>query len=236
MKLITGAVLLLISGAGIWFFAMPKPADEYALPMADVYSRLAAVSVAYNSAGNDKAAFGGHSVIPNGNGSDRIVWTVGHTAPLDCTISLSALAANKTKVAVSCDEPADKKAMLAAMRGNEVTGANMGEGSWIIGIRNDVIEKIDSTLNGLPYDDSKSAQVAWRWPDDVVHHAGLAETMGPAVGNAIKMDMEENNRRMAEQQAQASGHSDDNGEGNAPVAAWTPPADPNAGANPWAKR
>ena len=232
MNLFQGAVVLAAAAGGIYFFARPAPADEYPMAMRDVYSRLATVTSAADMDHREVAAFGGHSITPSGNGTNLIVWRVGKSAPVECTMQLTALAEAKTKVALSCDEAASTKAMNAQNR----LMASVS-GPEVLAIRNDSIEMIDSTLKGQAFDPKQTSQIAFMWPDDVVHHDNLIQAMpkmqGAAIqqaGEGLKMEAEQERAQNRAELARNTGHGDSSYSDGTPTAAWTPPPGP---ANPW---
>jgi hypothetical protein len=140
-------------------------ADVYQMPLATVYDKLTHANVS----GGDHGIF--HQGVPTitGNGTDQVTWMGRSTT---CTLKLSALDANSTKVAASCgksDSSADGADVL----------------SWSSGqLRNRVIEAVDATLTGRAYDPDRAeeGQTAANWPADTVDHA----TAGEVVNNHLK--------------------------------------------------
>ncbi len=168
MNYAIGAVFVVAAGAGVFFMARPHPADEYPLSVADTYQRLSHANL---TPGGGEGPFGRLTASVTGNGENTVEWTAhGSMAGFSCALHLNPIAATSTKVAVSCDG------------GGAGSGAATGMLNTMI--RDAVIEMVDATLNGRAYDAEKAkGATAYRWPEDVVHHAGMRE----AVGDAVKM-------------------------------------------------
>ena len=163
MNIVYGALLAAAAGVGVYVVAHPQPADEYPLALGDAYHKLETAQLVHGH----KGAFGGLETSISGNGRDQLSWKAGGTfAAFDCTLKLAPLGEARTKVAVSCDGG----------------GGGAATGLLMTMTRNAVIEQIDSTLKNRPYD-IKLAEggTAYRWPEDVVHHADFNESVGKAV-------------------------------------------------------
>lgn len=165
MNLVYGAVFLVLAGGGIYILARPQPADEYAISVPDAYKKLSTVRLTPGEHG----VFGGLATHVDGNGRSQVEWTAhGSFAAFDCKIGLAALSETRTKVAVSCDG----------------AGGEAAQGLLMTMERDAVIEMVDATLKGRAYDpELAKGATAYRWPEDVVHHADIHE----AVHDAVKM-------------------------------------------------
>lgn len=165
MKFVIGAVFLVAAGVSIFVLAKPHPADEYPLALSAAYHKLETAQLVHGNSG----AFGVLATSISGNGRDQIEWKAGGTfAAFDCMLNLTPQGDAATKIAVSCNGG----------------GGGAASGLLMTMTRDAVIEQVDSTLTGRPYDiELAKGATAYRWPDDTVHHAGFNES----VGNAIKM-------------------------------------------------
>lgn len=177
MNLAYGAAFLVLAGTGIYFFAKPAPADEYAVSVNDAYKKLLTVHLTPG----EKGVFGGLKTATDGNGRNQVEWSAhGSFAAFDCKIDLAPLGDARTKVAVSCDG----------------SGGDAAKGMLITMERDAVIEMIDATLKGRAYDPELArGATAYRWPEDVIHHAGFNE----AVRDAVKQgaDIADQQEKMA---------------------------------------
>jgi len=179
MNIVYGAVFLVAAGAGIYLVARPQPADEFPVSMTTAYNKLVSADLSHGQ----KGPFGGLTTSSSGNGHNQIEWKAGGSfAAFDCTLGLAPLGDSKTKVTVSCDGD----------------GGGAANGMLVTMARDAVIEQVDSTLKGRPYDiELAKGATAYRWPEDTVHHAGFNES----VGNAIKMqgDIAEEQAKMEQE-------------------------------------
>ena len=173
MKLIVVAGAVAILGGGMWLKNPFGAPNVYPLSPDIVYQRLMAVREK-PSVSQDH---GPSTVTASGEPGRKVDWAF--SSGSDCTVFIAPEGAGKSRLDVSCGGGSASDGAAASM----VTGYR----------RNEVIELVDATLNGRPYDihGAKGATAA-RWPADRVHHDSFVE----ASGAAIKMDAE-----MRQQQA-----------------------------------
>jgi hypothetical protein len=169
MKVILFSGIGLITAVGAYVHGPIGEANVYAMPTAQAYEKLATTDIQPSNTG----PFGRLDTVTGGDGKSSVTWTAsGSHAHIECSATI-APAEEKSRVDVSCGGggPSDGAAAGMAMK---LT-------------RNALIEHIDATLTGRPYDpDLARGPTAGRWPEDVVHHAGYAE----AVSQAHQMDAE----------------------------------------------
>jgi hypothetical protein len=161
-------VALLVSGCD-W------KANVYALPPQQVYDKLLAASVSWDG----KGPFGKLDVSPEGEGNGTVRWT-SSSGTRFCEANIVPEGTDKSRINVFCDGPGEGAAtgMMQAM------------------YRSAIIEHIDATLRGRPYDARKAqGETATLWPDDPRQADG---SIGAASAEALKMD-----REMREAQANA---------------------------------
>ena len=183
MKLLVGGGLLVGAAALLYVFVDRQPAVVFDMQVKDAYIKLTNVDFCPMSEGQvalntvKKAT---------GNGKDKVVWLQqGDMARYECAIDLAALPDNaaKTHVTVTC------------------SGGGAGDGAAAGMVhnmhRNGVIERIDATLTGRPFDSDKIGSTASRWPGD-----GVDGSLATAQKEALQMsaDMAKMERDM---QAQA---------------------------------
>lgn len=185
--LIAGGFIAAAVATGTYAFLNRQPADVYSMPVEQVYGKLAAV----RARGGDGTFIGAATISASGNGKDVVHWT--STAPhsaRECTLKLARHQSDaaKTHVSVTC-------------RGGSLSdGAAAGMAHNLF--RNAIIEKLDSTLNGRPFDPRRSmGATAASWPDD-----GVDGSYGTAVKQAIRMqnDFAEMDRRSREAEREES--------------------------------
>ena len=157
--------------------ALTGKADVYKMPVARAYHKLLNVEITPSG----KGPFGRLEIETTGKRNELVEWTVKRSRmdPV-CTASFKAVDAEQTRVAVSCrggDGPAD--GIMAKL------------------IRTRVIEHVDATLKGRPFDHKKAddGSTAAMWPKDVIDHGSL----GTAATKALEMES-----RMAEESRQFS--------------------------------
>ena len=146
--------------------ALGGKADVYKMPVARAYHKL--MNVAITPSG--KGPFGRMEVETTGKRNALVEWTIkGSRADPVCTASLKPLEAEQTRIAISC-------------KGGDSPAA----GIYAKLIRNRVIELVDATLKGRPYDPKKAEDGATAafWPKDVIDHGNL----GTAAAKALEMD------------------------------------------------
>lgn len=65
MKIAMGVMFAIAAGVGVFVIARPRPANEYPLPLADAYQKLANAQLK----DKPKSAFGGLKTEISGNGN-----------------------------------------------------------------------------------------------------------------------------------------------------------------------
>lgn len=164
MKRIAGAAWLALLAVPL---AGCGAGDEYAMARKDVYVALA--RIAYEP--SPQAPWGTTDFSVHGNGFNSLRFGADPDAPgFGCTVRLTELAPEKTKIAVECTR--------------ELAGVAV-DGMLHNMLRNNLIEAIDSTLKGRPFDESRANATAAGWPGD-----GVDGSIGHAVGEAVRMDAE----------------------------------------------
>ena len=156
MKLFLGLGLVVAAGVAAFFMlaGKPQPVDDFALPVDQAYAKLSAVRI---EGGSKDAVFFIQPGNVSGNGRDKLVWSInGGIADFSCDIGLTPAAKPKqTHVTVTCN------------------GGGLGE-STALGIfhahmRYRVIEMVDATLKGRPFDRELAlGETAALWPSDMV--------------------------------------------------------------------
>jgi hypothetical protein len=191
MKLLAVGGFAAVGAVLLYMFVEQKPADVYDMPVNQAYGLLADVKYEPLSEGAIAAEIERTTV---GNGSDKVTWaTRGSHVGRSCDLLLAPFEgdANRTHVTVKC------------------AGGGAGEGA-AAGIahnmhRNRVIERVDATLTGRPFDGNRVGATSSRWPDD-----GVDGSLGKAMGDALEMerDMHQLQQEMEQQAAQAEFYSD----------------------------
>ncbi len=168
VKLVSGFVLISLGLLGAYLFAFPRPADVYALTVAETYDRLAKAELMPGG----KSFYGTMQFSTLGNRRDTITWQGQSShAMRSCKLQLAPWEkdADKTRVTVTCKGGGVSDGAAAGMAHNL--------------FRNAVIERIDSTLDGRAYDKSLAmGSTASGWPGD-----GVDGSLGTATKNAITM-------------------------------------------------
>ncbi len=137
IKVLFGGIVAMGAVGSAFVVDFRAPADEFAQSRARVYERLAA---APHHVAQD-GAFHGNPVNVHGDGLGDLHWDSGGQA---CTLKLARLAEASTRVAVAC---------------TGVDSASAGH------LRQRVIELIDATLTGRPFNPQKAdGATAYRWP------------------------------------------------------------------------
>lgn len=183
MNLWVGSGLIVTTAALLYIFVEQKPADVYDMPPAQAYSLLA--NVTYEPL-NEGARAAGIERATKGNGSDKVTWiTQGSHVYRECTLQLGPFEddAARTKVTVQCGGGGAGEGAAAGMAHNLH--------------RNNVIERIDATLTGRPYDLGRAGATASRWPGD-----GVDGSFRTAAKTAIEMDREVREMQASSSQAQ----------------------------------
>lgn len=141
--------------------------DEYAMSRKDAYDKLMTAKIESSGTG---PFFRLETTIDGNGGSEVIYDASGSMAHHACTMKLTELAADNTKVAVICEG------------GGAGDGAAAGMAHHMI--RNRVIELVDATLTSRPFDPQRDeGSTAYRWPND-----GVDGSVGTAAKNALKME------------------------------------------------
>lgn len=163
---------LLIGGAVVAIFAYAwagkAEANVYDLPVADTYAKLTSAKIEPGG----QSVFGRLDTSVSGNGENVVYWRAsGSHAAIRCQADLTP-EGNKTSIAAYCDGGA--------------AGSGAAAGILMGMKRKRLIEHIDSTLEGRPYDNQLAqGSTAALWPADVRQPDG---SFGTAVNDAIKMD------------------------------------------------
>ncbi len=212
MNIVVGSAALIVAAAVVYIAIKPQPADEYPVSMASAYNRLASTTLDLSH--GRKGPFGGLSTSVSGNGHNQIEWKAGGTfAAFDCTLNLAPLGDTRTKVAVSCTG----------------SGGDAAEGLLMTMARNAVIEQVDSTLKNRAYDiELAKGATASRWPDDIVHHAGIHES----IGNAIRMQADIADEQRKAEQAFKDSESEHESATYGQPSMQTVPTEPEPATNP----
>jgi hypothetical protein len=158
-----------------WKFALPFASllvagcdlggNVYAMPSQQVYDKLSSASVSWDG----KGPFGKLDVSPGGDGSGTVRWSSSYGTRF-CEANIVPEGTDKSRINVFCDGPGEGAAtgMMQAM------------------YRSAIIEHIDATLKGRPYDRRKAlGETASTWPKDPRQADG---SIGAAAGEALKMD------------------------------------------------
>jgi hypothetical protein len=163
---------LLIGGAVVAIFAYAwsgkAEANVYDMPVAETYAKLTSTKIEPGGQG----AFGRLDTAVSGNGENVVYWRAsGSHAAIRCQADL-APEGSKTRITAFCDGGAAGSGAAAGM---------------LMGMkRKRLIEHIDATLEGRPYDNQLAmGSTAALWPADVRQPDG---SFGTAVNDAIKMD------------------------------------------------
>ncbi len=189
--------LVAVSFAVILLAGCGKP-DVYAMSRDQAYKRLNAAHIEPSGDG----PFFRLATTVSGNGVNEVTWDAsGSMAHHKCTMTLAKEDADKTKVAVDCDG------------GSAGSGAAAGMEHAMI--RNRVIEMVDATLKGRPFNPAlASGATAARWPGD-----GVDGSMIGAMAGAIKMegdikrDIREMERKDKEYRAEVAAETPDDAQG-----------------------
>lgn len=164
--LLLGGVAAAVLGFA-WFSR--SEANVYPMTVADTYARLTSAKVEASG----KGPLGNREISISGNGSSTIYWKAGGTfSTTRCQADLTPEGSSKTRITAYCD-------------GGDISGG-AANGMLQGMMRKRMIEHIDSTLDGRPYDQQKAMGAsATGWPDDVRQPNG---SFGAAVNEAVKMD------------------------------------------------
>jgi hypothetical protein len=142
--------------------------DTYDMPVAQTYEKLAEMDLEDVEGPFEER----HAIKLTRKENESLRWKSTETGMIDCVANLSAVDTARTRVAVSCNGVGQMPGWIAKQA------------------RADVIEKIDSTLRGRPYDKKNAPLTASRYPADVVKHAGFAQEFGQAYAGSVKQAFE----------------------------------------------
>jgi hypothetical protein len=154
------AVVALLTSACDW------KANVYPMTPQQVYDKLVAAPLP-----GEHGPFGKLDVSPSGEGNGIVRWA-SSLGTRFCEANIVPEGADKSRINVFCDGPGEGAAtgMMQAM------------------YRAAIIEHIDATLKGRPYDPRKAlGETATLWPNDPRQADG---SLGAAAGEALKMDQE----------------------------------------------
>lgn len=154
--------------------------NVYAMTPQQAYDKLAAASVSWDG----KGPFGKLDVSPSGQGDGTVRWSSAYGTRF-CEANIVPEGTDKSRINVFCDGPGEGAAtgMMQAM------------------YRSAIIEHIDATLKGRPYDvEAARGSTAGMWPADPRQSDG---SIGAAAGEALKMD-QDMHQQIANIEAQAS--------------------------------
>lgn len=164
--LLAGAFLGVLGYA--WFSR--DEANVYAMAPAEAYAKLQAAPIQADG----KSAFGRLNYAVSGNGESKIYWngSGGTFASSQCEAEITPEGTDKSRIMAYCSGGSMSDGAAAGM----VSGMQ----------RKALIEHIDATLTGRPFD----AKLAWGstasdWPSDSRQPDGSYGTM---VGDALKME------------------------------------------------
>lgn len=153
-------------------------ANVYPMTTQQAYDKLVAAALPAKN-----GPFGSLDVSPSGAGNGIVRW-VSSIGTRYCEANIVPKGQDKSRINVFCDGP------------GEGAAAGMMQGMY----RSAIIEHIDATLNGRPYDPDKArGETATMWPNDPRQ---ADATIVGAAGEAIKMDQEA--REAREQEANTS--------------------------------
>ncbi len=149
IRVAVGGMVALGAVGSVYLVGFRPPPDEFALGRAQAYQRLATAPLRSKKDG----VFRGIPVNVHGNGLGDLHWDAGGQA---CTLGLTRLSDISTRVAVSC------------------TGIDSLSAEHL---RDRVIEQVDATLTGRPFDPRKAdGASSYRWPAPPV---ALAQSASP---------------------------------------------------------
>lgn len=144
--------------------------NVYDMPLADAYAKLANLRVTPSNTG----PFGRLSTTTTGSGGRTVIWSASGTfASRRCVATLSPVETARTRIDLTCGGASPSSGAAAGLETNHTRKA--------------VIELIDATLTGRPYDPRRAqGSTAAFWPEDVVDHGDIRD----ASAKAIEMDRE----------------------------------------------
>lgn len=166
-------------------------ANVYAVTPAEAYARLRAAPIQADG----KSAFGRLVYAVSGNGDSKIYWngSGGTFASSHCEADITPEGPDKSRIMAYCGGGSLSDGAAAGM----VSGLQ----------RKALIEHIDATLEGRPFDVKLAmGTTAAGWPSDARQADG---SLGTAVGDALKMEREMKKmiRESESEMATAQAHS-----------------------------
>lgn len=163
--LLVGTAIIL--GGAYYMHGGLREANVYAMPVADAYQRLGSVVIAPSGTG----PFGRLTTVVTRNPPNTVVWTAsGSHAYHRCEIKVTPADPSSSRIDLDCEG------------GSPSSGAAVRMERALI--RKRVIEQIDATLEGRPFDpDRAQGATAARWPS-----SGEDASLGSAVSEAAEMD------------------------------------------------
>ena len=171
MNIMYGVIAVVGVGGVALMFANRQPADVYAMPVNEVYARLA--NVDFGSLGEGERTLNTVKTA-RGNGTNMVTWTErGDMAGFECQLGMRPWEedTNNTLVSVTC------------------AGGGAGDGAAAGMVhnmhRNEVIERIDATLTGRQFSPERAGAAAEGWPGD-----GVDGSLGAATDRAFEMQNE----------------------------------------------
>jgi hypothetical protein len=163
--LFLGAAVIL--GGAYYMHGGLREPNVYAMPVAEAYQRLGSVVIEPSGTG----PFGRLDTVVTRDPPDTVVWTAsGSHARYHCEISITPAEGNSSRIGLDCGG------------GGPSSGAAIRMERALV--RKAVIEQIDATLEGRPYDpDRARGATAARWPS-----SGEDASLGSAVREAGEME------------------------------------------------
>jgi hypothetical protein len=169
-----------VTAASLLLAGCDFKANVYPMTAQQAYDKLVAAPLP-----SEHGPFGKLDVSPSGEGNGTVRWVSSYGTRF-CEANIVPEGADKSRINVFCDGPGEGAAtgMMQAM------------------YRSAIIEHIDATLNGRPYDPAKAhGETATLWPNDPRQADG---SIGAAAGEALKMDQEMHQAIQEQQAAQAN--------------------------------
>ncbi len=185
MNIFAGLGFVAVAGAAVYFFASPRPADEFAMPVSTAYAKLSTAKLVPSS--RDGVYYALDTKV-FGNGTDKVTWEAsGSMAYHKCSMALAPAGgkADQTHVTVTCEGGGAGDGAAAGMVHNM--------------IRARVLEMVDATLTDRAFDSTRVGATASRWPGD-----GVDGSLMHAQSEALKMSAE-----MGKMQRESAKHAND---------------------------
>ena len=155
-----------------------KP-DVYDVTPAQAYQLLSNVDFDRK----ESRPFGHMKVTVTGEPEKSVTWTAEWIV---CKLGITPVESAKSQISVSCSGGENERGV---------------DGMLVSNSRLEVIEQIDATLKQRPYDPKLAdGSTAFGWPADTVHHDGMAEAKGEALGTMSNMAAQDD--ELAKQAAQ----------------------------------